>query len=192
MVPASEEDEAPTPKGKRRKKGEAPTSLIVVPAPLADEEICSSAMKSKQWKKLHFIGRHDIDPCVIRDPAEVWRARDRDEEHIQALKKSFQMYQKMNSKGLRLVLQNDEMWEQYEATDEEQKKEVFAPGSDFFKHLSGFMNWQPFTGDHTRSAAVLLKEALPSNPKWQMFQGVKFYLAGHDTERDDMLRTLGT
>ena len=68
------------------------------------------------------------------------------------------------------------------------KTEFYEPDYQFFQDLSDYRNWQPFTGDHTRTAAALLKEAYPNNPKWQLF---KFYLSAQDTKSDEMLRNLG-
>ena len=89
------------------------------------------------------------------------------------------------------MLQNDEMWDRFCAMEDDEKQEVFEHDNQFIRDCSGYMNWQPFTGDHTRTAAALLKEAYPMNPKWQLFKGVKFYLAPSNEENDDMLRNLG-
>ena len=191
VSPPDDDEALITPKNKKRRKGEPTMSVSMVAAPIKDEDVSEVAIRSKEWKKMHYVGKHDIDPDAIRDPAVVWRARTVDPEHVQALKLSFQTHQKMNSKGLRLVLQNDSMWAKFNAMDDDEKEEVRELNNQFFQDLSGFMNWQPFTGDHTRTAASLLKAAYPLNPKWQMFRGVKFYLAADDEECDDMLRNLG-
>ena len=33
--------------------------------------------------------------------------------------------------------------------DEEERQGVYEPGSPFFQNLNGYMDWQPFTEDHT-------------------------------------------
>ena len=83
VPPADEDEDAATPKGKIRnkKKGEAEVPKSLVPAHLAEENICSSVMKPK-WEKTQYVGRQDIDPCVIRDPATLWHARTVDPEHV--------------------------------------------------------------------------------------------------------------
>ncbi len=83
------------------------------------------------------------------------------------LKKSFQ---KMNAKGLRLVLSSQEMWDHFEAVPDE-KTEATAPESDFWKALRAQRNFKPFTGDHIRRAALMLKEQYKLNSKWQVFRG---------------------
>ena len=67
----------------------------------------------------------------------------------------------MISKGLRHVLQYEQLWDRFIGTDDEEKEEVYEPESEFFKDLSAMRNWQSFTGDHTRTTAALLKEAYP-------------------------------
>ena len=89
-------------------------------------------MRSKEWKKIQHVGRHAIGADEIQDPSPFWRARTVDTDHVLSLKESFQTHQKMDSKGLRLVLQCTELWQKF--------------NDEFFQKMNGMMNWQPFTG----------------------------------------------
>ena len=137
------------------------------------------------------MGKHDIGPEEIQDPADAWKARDFNEDHTATLMKSFQEHQKMNAKGLRLVLQHQAYWDLFEAMDEDQKNVAAELESDFYADLRAVQEFKPFTGDHSRRAAALLKQKYKQNPKWQMFRGVKVYLCAPGQESDDMLLQLG-
>jgi hypothetical protein len=193
-VPKEEDgDESPTkktPKAKKRKKGESTFALTSMTV-LADEPICDNVMALKAWRKLHFVGKHDIGPEEIKDPADAWKARDFNEDHTATLMKSFQEHQKMNAKGLRLVLQHQAYWDMFEGMDEDQKNVAAELESDFYADLRAVGQFKPFTGDHSRRAASLLKAKYKQNPKWQMFRGVKVYLCAPGGESDDMLLQLG-
>ena len=129
-------DESPTktPKAKKRKKGESTFALTNMTV-LADEPICDNVMALKAWRKLHFVGKHDIGPEEIKDPADAWKARDFNEDHTATLMKSFQEHQKMNAKGLRLVLQHQELWDAFEAMDEESKNIACELESEFYASM---------------------------------------------------------
>ena len=59
--------------------------------------------------------RHSIPPNLILDPCEVWSAREADVAHVDVLMTSFQQTMKMNSHGVLLVLQDNDLWATYSA-----------------------------------------------------------------------------
>ena len=95
----------------------------------------------------------------------------------------------MNAKGLRLVLQDDDLCKEWMAMSDEAREEGREAGSDFFEKMRALGAFAPYTGDHTRRAAANLKALFPSNTKWQQFKDVKVYIAGDTQDDDDMIRS---
>jgi hypothetical protein len=187
------EDENTTPKNKKRKKGEhkeepgASNEMAI----LVDELIPQSTLDRREWRLAHSVGKQSIGPEEIQDPHTRWRNRPFNADHVRELRESFQLHQKMNCKGLKLVLISTELWQKFAAMDDDERAAARTKGSDFYKQLRAQRQFAPFTGDHTRRAASELKATYPSNPKWGEFKKAKIYLAPNDTDTDNMLRLLG-
>ena len=111
--------------------------------------------------------------------------------HVKALMESFQATQKMNAKGLRLVLQDNDLCKEWMALSDEAREEGREAGSEFFEKMRALGAFAPYTGDHTRRAAAQLKGVYPQNTKWQHFKDVKVYIAADTQSDEDMIRDLG-
>ena len=202
VPPSSQEEKTPT--NKKRKKGESNdagaglaaaaggTFAVDTMEPIRDELVDPLVVQRKIWKGKHKLGKHDIPPDKIQDPLEIWRARAFDLDHVDALMTSFQQTMKMNSKGVLLVLQDTELWSQWQAMNPATRSSAMEENSPFIQRcLLSAKAFRPFAGDHTRLAATKLMKKFPLGQKWKLFKGVKMYIADETDEDDNVLRDLG-
>jgi hypothetical protein len=95
-----------------------------------------------------------------------------------------------NSKGVKLVVFNHALEQEWLKASPEQRREMFAPGADYH----GRVMVQPMYaigGDHTRTAVAELHEEYPAQEKWAMFKDVTLLVSGESLECCSMLRDLG-
>ena len=145
---------------------------------------------TKAWKAEHKLGSIQIAPGRILGPLDVFRARLFSMPHCVILKKKLFTTGSRNSKGVKLVVFNHALEQEWLKASPEQRREMFAPGADYH----GRVMVQPMYaigGDHTRTAVAELHEEYPAQEKWAMFKDVTLLVSGESLECCSMLRDLG-
>ena len=138
--PSEVNEKSPTQGSKKRKKKHDDSDTGIVAAGLGADNMqpiqrsggptgCPQAHLARETQG----GPHSIPPNHILDPCEVWRAREADIAHVDVLMTSFQQTMKMNSHGVLLVLQDNDLWATYSALNTPLQSAAMEEDSPFVK-----------------------------------------------------------
>ena len=146
----------------------------------------------KAWKKVHSLGIIPNVPVhLLREPSELYAARERDESHVVDLMESFMEKDSINRKGIKVAVLSKGLWNTWERSTEAQRAELLQKNCDFYKVLMSCELGVP-TGDHTREAIQRLAKAHPHVAKYKTIKkGIKFFLCEGTPEDLRMLRLFG-
>ena len=111
-------------------------------------------------------------------------------QHCVILKKKLFTTGSRNSKGVKLVVFNHALEQEWLKASVEEQRAMFKPGSDYYTRVYA-QTMYAIGGDHTRSAVTELHEDFPAQEKWAMFKGVTILISGESVECCSMLRDLG-
>jgi hypothetical protein len=156
------------------------------------KSLMAPAMKKlKIWKDLHEVGSLQISPFDILAPDDLYGARQRAQDHVDWLKESFIMTDKINRRGIHVFIKSAVLWEEWSATGPDARKDLLVVTSVFYLALMACEKRAP-KGDHSCEALRQLGVQFPQDPKFRGFpKGIKVYLGALDRDDIDNLQYMG-
>lgn len=143
------------------------------------------------WKRQHKVGPLPAISDELTKPSSSWRARDRDDDHVEELKKSFQIQGSVN-RNIEAAFVSEKVFREFNSY-------VMNGGnpSEFVASVGELIKKDPaaplpgvFTGDHTVTAIGMLAKQYPANPLWTQIN-VEIYIAQPSIETERLLTILG-
>ena len=145
----------------------------------------------KDWKNLRKLGSIRIRPGEVLGPLDEIRAREFDPLHCATLKKKLQNTGSSNSRGVKLVVLNQNLETAWIAASSDlERKNMFTEGHAFYNAVMVEPKYA-VGGDHTRSAVTELGKQFPAHEKWQMFKRLTILVCGTSPDAYQQCKDLG-
>ena len=87
------------------------------------------------WKKHHKLGRFSVNPANLKPPMDAWATREYNEAHVHKLASAFMEHGKTNEKGIRVLVTNALLYDEWQSATQAQKSEMVQPGHVFYEKL---------------------------------------------------------
>ena len=149
------------------------------------EGVAQSAHEELNWKSSRYVGSAYVRAESIHEPAPIWGARLRCDEHVQNLMHSFTNTGSVNEAVSVVCMDTNlyNMWRKGELITADGQVNMPA----LLDSKSGLC---AFAGDHTREACVRLAEQYKNGALWHWIR-IRIYLAPESQLDMRMLRVMG-